>query len=86
MTTNRHRDLSDTLNDLQHTLWALQGLGDVMHPEHHLDVSGRSNLAMLISVLTERFETLLEEAQQRCDSTPGSRPQQPQEGDSHGMP
>ena len=87
MTTDHHgdhRDLSHTLYDLQHTLWALQGLGDVMHPEHHLDVAGRSNLAMLISVLTERFETLLDEAEERWRRTPAPVSVRPQEGEPHG--
>jgi hypothetical protein len=81
MTTNHHgdqaRDLSDTLSDLHHTLWALQGLGEVMYPDHHLEGGGRSNIAMLIGILTERFEHLLEEAEERWHSTPA----QEQEGD-----
>ena len=73
--TNEHhgdqaRNVSDTLSDLHQTLWALQGLGEVLYPDHHLEGSGRSNLAMLISILTERFETLLEEAEKRWHSTP----------------
>ena len=63
------RDLSDTMTT-QRILWAFQGLGDAMHPEHHLDGAGRENVAMLISVLTERFETLLKEAEERWHSTP----------------
>ena len=89
MTTERRddqaRDLSDTIADLQHTLWAFQGLGEVMDPDNHLEGGGRGNIAMLISVLTERFETLLDEAEQRWRTTPAPVPAQPQEGEPHGQ-
>ena len=74
MTTNHHgdqaQDLSNIHDELQRTLWAFQGLGDVMHPDHHLEGGGRENIAMLISILTERFEALLDEAEERWRSTP----------------
>lgn len=73
MATDHHsdpRDLSDTLSDLRHTLWALHGLEAVMDPAGHLEVDARGNLAMLIGILTERFDALLEEAEERGHSTP----------------
>jgi hypothetical protein len=70
-----HRDLSDTLSDLRHTLWALHGLGAVMDPAAPLDVDARGNLAMLIGILTERFDDLLEEAEERWHSTPAATPE-----------
>lgn len=79
MTTEHHdgpaRDLSDIHSDLHHTLWVLQGLGEVLYPDHHLEGSGRSNLAMLIGILTERFDDLLEEAEERWHSTPAGTPE-----------
>jgi hypothetical protein len=79
MTTNRHgdqtRDLSDTISDLRHTLWALHGLEAVMHPAGHLEVDARGNLAMLIGILTERFDDLLQEAEERWHSTPAATPE-----------
>ena len=90
MTTEHHdgpaRNLSDTLSDLHHTLWALQGLGEVLYPDQHLEGGGRSNLAMLIAVLTERFETLLEEAEERWRAVPPPVTAPTQEGEPHGMP
>lgn len=88
MTTDRNgdqaRDLSDIINDLQHTLWALQGLGEVMNPSSHLDRQPRANVSTLISILTERFETLLDEAEHRWRSTPAPVAAPTQEGDPHG--
>lgn len=88
MTTDRHgdqaRDKSDTLSDLQHTLWALQGLGEVMDPSSQLDRQPRANVSTLISILTERFEPLLEEVEHRWCSTPEPVAAPPQEGDPHG--
>ena len=85
MTTERHgdqRDLSDALYELQRTLWAFQGLGAVLYPDHHLDGEHRANVAMLVSILTERFTTLLEtamEAEHGWHSTPAPVSEQPQE-------
>lgn len=74
MTTPPHgdqaRDLEGTLSDLRHTLWALHGLGAVMDPAAHLEGDARGNLAMLIGILTERFDDLLAEAEERWHSTP----------------
>jgi hypothetical protein len=65
MTTERHddqRDLTDTLYALRRVLWAFQGLSDALHPDHDLDGEGRANVSHLVSVLAERFSTLLEAA------------------------
>ena len=66
MTTDRHddqaRDLSDTLYALRRLLWAFQGLSDALHPDHDLEGEQRANVSYLVSVLAERFSTLLEAA------------------------
>ena len=90
MTTDRHddqaRDHNDILSDLQHTRVGFSGLGEVMDPDAHLEGQPRANISTLIRILTERFETLLEEVEHRWRSTPALRPEQPQEGDQHGRP
>ena len=66
MTTERHgdqaQDLRDTLYALRRLLWAFQGLSDALHPDHDLDGEGRANVSHLVSVLAERFSTLIEAA------------------------
>jgi hypothetical protein len=69
------RTCNDILSDLQHTVWALQGLSEVMNPAAHLDLQPRANVSTLISILTARFETLLEEVEQRWHSTPAATPE-----------
>jgi hypothetical protein len=73
-----HRTSTDILSDLQHTVWALQGLSEVMNPAAQLDLQPRANVATLISLLTERFDTLLDEMEQRWRSTPAAT-QEPEE-------
>jgi hypothetical protein len=53
-------------------LWAFQGLSDALHPDHDLEGEQRANVSFLVSVLAERFSTLLEEAELRWRSTPAS--------------
>ena len=55
-----------------------------MDPDNHLEDGGRGNLAMLIRILTERFETLLDEVEHRVSSTPEPVCAPPQEGEAHG--
>jgi hypothetical protein len=76
--------LSDTLSDLRHTLWALHGLGAVLDPAAPLEADARGNLAMLIGILTARFDDLLEEAEERWHSAPAPVASPAQEGDQHG--
>jgi hypothetical protein len=72
------RNCNDILSDLQHTAWALQGLSEVMNPAAHLDLQPRANVATLISLLTERFDTLLDEMEQQWRTTPAAT-QEPEE-------
>ena len=78
------RDLTDTIYELQRTLWAFEGLSEVIDPSTQLDGQPRANVSTLISLLTERFETLLEEVEHRWHSTPAPVSAPPQEGDQHG--
>jgi hypothetical protein len=69
------RNLADTIHELQRTLWAFEGLSEVMDPSSQLDGQPRANVSTLISILTERFETLLGEVEQRWHSTPAATPE-----------
>lgn len=67
------RDLADTIYELQRTLWAFEGLSEVMDPSTQLDSQPRANVSTLISILTERFETLLEDVEHWWSTTPAQR-------------
>jgi hypothetical protein len=74
MTTERRddqaRDPSDIIYELQRTLWAFEGLSELLDPSTQLDCQPRANVATLISILTERFDTLLNEVERRWSTTP----------------
>jgi hypothetical protein len=84
--SDQARDPSHTIYELQRTLWAFEGLSEVMDPSTQLDRQPRANVATLISILTERFEHLLDEVELRWQSTPTPVSAPTQEGDHHGMP
>ena len=69
------RDLSDTIYELQRILWGFQGLSEVMDPSTQLDGQPRANVSTLISILLERFETLIDEVEHQWHSTPAATPQ-----------
>jgi hypothetical protein len=93
--TTQYRVVNDTIYELQRTLWAFQGLGEVLHPDHHLEGEQRANVSILVSVLAERFSTLLEtvmDTELRGRITPANprtaqrQPvsQKPEKGSAHG--